>query len=117
MTTLPGGRTISIGSCYEPVLKGYHVASPGRGSGLPQNTIASEPAATPMAHCLKHVDTHIQQTIILHNIVMNIEIEVTYFIMLGRTYYIMVHVHAYIQYNFYYDPYCPKSDGILRLVL
>jgi hypothetical protein len=42
---------------------------------------------------------------------MNIEIEVTSFIVLGRTYYIMVHIHAYIQYNFFYDPYCPKSYG------
>jgi uncharacterized membrane protein len=89
------------------------VANCGRGSGfchgrrLPQNVAAAEPVATPRAGHLKHIDAHIQQTIILHNIVMNIEIEVTSFIVLGRTYYIMVHVHAYIQYNLYYD--YPKS--------
>jgi hypothetical protein len=82
-TICPDGRIFSTGSCQESVLKGDHVASPGCGSGfcrrnrLPQNATAAEPAAMPKARHLKHVDAHIQQTIILHNIVMNIEIEVT----------------------------------------
>jgi hypothetical protein len=76
-----GGRTFSTGSCYKPVLKGDHVACPERGSGLchgsrlPQNVAAAEPVVTPRDRHLKYIDAHIHQTIILHNIVMNIEIE------------------------------------------
>jgi hypothetical protein len=76
---------------------------------MPQKAAVAEPATTPRARHLKHVVAHIHQNILLQNIVMNIEIEVTSFIVLGRIYYIIVHVHACIQYNFYYNPYFPKS--------
>jgi hypothetical protein len=77
---------------------------------MPQKAAVAEPATTPRARHLKHVDAHIQETIILHNIIMNIEIEVTSFIVLSRTYYIMVRYTFMHMYNIIsMDHCCPKS--------
>jgi hypothetical protein len=55
---------------------------------------------------LKYVNAHIQQTIILHNIVINIEIEVTSFIMLCHTYYndryMFMHMYNIISMDHHY---------------
>jgi hypothetical protein len=105
--TRPGGRTFRIGSYYEPVLKNDDVACLG-------------PAAVFWRY-LKHIDAHIQETIIVHNIVMHIEIEASVIfyhawsnILHNDTPYTFMHIYNIISITLVQN--C-IANGILRLAL